>query len=467
MPGQRAAAERDRGPPTAKARGPVGSDCHGQARRVAAAHQHRPGAAARAHAHSTVAAEAGGDVDDAAEALEHQVALVEQAGPVAAAFAGSGEAHIDPRQLGGDHVDLVDRVAGFELRALGDRGEARGGDVELARHRLGRGRRRRRAARDRPGPSRAAAAAPSNSTIAGKMPACSTALSMFCSPASSAEARLASASVRRTSAWRNMSALRTMPAMPHARQRDVARSAAGRRRRRLPPSARCAGRSRRSRRWRCSAPSRRARCAPRGRRSRRWRGDRTPRAQPSVAEVQCAKLRLDDLGQAERPLSRGDLGEAIVLHLAEGVHRPGRRTGLRRRNRCCARRRASGAGRSPRTASRRPVRRSRSLSAGADDVARPPASRREGIGVDHITTISALSAPACFSASRIATRSDGLTPEHVQRVDDLRPARRRARTGDMAACSVDVDVLFCSTAVSPAAERRGLTDRRVLARSAR
>src|SRR5690606_2377852 len=85
------------------------------------------------------------------------------------------------------------------------------------------------------------------------------------------------------------------------------------------------------------------------------------------------------------------------------------------------------------------------------------ADRARGDGDDHITTISALSEPACFSASRIATRSAGLAPSMLSASTTSASEAPGSKSETWpAGCSMSI-VLSCSTAVWPRLNGAGCT----------
>src|SRR5690606_11121161 len=118
------------------------------------------------------------------------------------------------------------------------------------------------------------------------------------------------------------------------------------------------------------------------------------------------QLRFDARGKAESAAFAGELGELRIAHLTEGF------IAFAAEQLVAAEVGASGSGKHLAHEDRLELLRClfelRALAA-----ARAGRGGKSGDGAgrdgrDHITTISALSEPACFSASRIATRSAGL-----------------------------------------------------------
>src|SRR5690606_26555830 len=425
---------------------------HRQRSRVAPFDHRGSGAAAQAHGDAAVRRKAGADVGNAAQPFEHQVALIEQAGPVAAAGPGARQAHVDAGELAGENVRLVDRRARFELGAFGHRVQALGGNVELVRHRLGR--------RHGRGPQcgidgiGAELAQRAFELDDGRedIGLFDRALDVF----EAAQLRRGARCVRMGPAHFGLAehvGVTVDAGNAHARQRDVAgpqQPAGGR-------DLLHAGAAPDVSVRRGVGDVLRGHVERGAGGARAALGDREEVGRHRLALVtqMARQLRFDARGKAERAALAGELGELRIAHLAESLF------AFTAEQLVAAEVGASGSGEHLAHEDRLELLRG-FLQLRALAGVRAGRAGKCGSGAgrdrrDHITTISALSEPACFSASRIATRSAGLAPSMFSAsttcASDAPGSNMVTR---LPGCSISM-ALLCSPAVCPRLNGSGCT----------
>ena len=114
----------------------VGGDGRGHRRGGPAAYE-RGRRCPDADRHRAVGGEGGGQAGERAHPFEQVVPLVEQCGLIVAAAARPREPQVHPREFCAIGIHVPDVGFGVETQAIADRGEAAGGDVELACERFG------------------------------------------------------------------------------------------------------------------------------------------------------------------------------------------------------------------------------------------------------------------------------------------------------------------------------------------